>query len=752
MHKEYRSYDILNAIDSNVLEKIQHEPDLGILNIPFDFTTSLDDTELVEFKDIIFYNTNELSPAANHYREFGVYTKLSPLYDKVEYTEFWDEEERRRKEGYDAPCSVVSTNKGYKLQSVHITGEHYGYLNYAPIKRISNEHLAAVGKLLREGIDPKDPQIQAIVDDKITDFPAFTDVDYYYFKSVELARSRGKHLVVAKARRKGYSYKNGWMAADKADLYPNSVTGLGAFHADSLYPGGTMTMCNNYLQHTARTTDWSKRRLIDKQDVIKFGYKRNDSLGIERGFLSSVFAASFAPNNPGALRGKDCKFMIIEESGKNPILDKVLTSTLPTLKAGVFVTGLMIVFGTGGGEDKQWEAFEDLFYYPSTEDFLAFNNIWDDDEIGTECGFFVPSFMGKEGFFDVHGNSDVKGAMKFELSEREKRKKSTKASKLSDYMMEEPFTPKEAFSRSKTNIFPSVEIEAQLRRVLKDPNIKALTRTGILSRNEKGKVVFKDQLFLEGAEKDKYHPPIFNFPIKKEDDPNGCIVIWEPPFRDRATGRVPDFLYRAEHDPFAVSKDNASFTTKDSLGVTYIYKTTNNLTPDMGDTIVASYIGRPPTTKEYNIEMFKLLEYYNAILQFENDRGDVFNHAREMRCLDWLADEPEILWQKDLQGKKTGRKKGISMNTARKEKGVIYLRDWLITPRGTDDFGNIKLNLHYIYDPALLKELLKFHFKGNFDRVSTRIVGMYDKRESVFNEVTKPYVHTGTSVFDREWF
>src|SRR5690606_13521550 len=138
-----------------------------------------------------------------------------------------------------------------------------------------------------------------------------------------------------KARRKGYSYKNGWLAADKADLYRNTVTGLGAFHADSLYPGGTMTMANNYLQHIASKTDWSKRRLIDKQDVIKFGFKRNDGLGIEEGYLSSIFAASFAPNNPGALRGKDCKFMLLEESGKNPILDKVLTSTLPTLRAGV---------------------------------------------------------------------------------------------------------------------------------------------------------------------------------------------------------------------------------------------------------------------------------------------------------------------------------------------------------------------------------------------------------------------------------
>ena len=40
----------------------------------------------------------------------------------------------------------------------------------------------------------------------------------------------------------------------------------------------TMTMADNYLQFLAKNTDWSKRRLIDRDDFIKFGYKYNDSL------------------------------------------------------------------------------------------------------------------------------------------------------------------------------------------------------------------------------------------------------------------------------------------------------------------------------------------------------------------------------------------------------------------------------------------------------------------------------------------
>ena len=135
-------------------------------------------------------------------------------------------------------------------------------------------------------------------------------------------------------------------------------------------------MTNDYLQHINKHTDWFKRRLIDKQDFIKFGYKYNDGSGVEHGYKSVVLAASFAPNNAGALRGKSADFMMIEEAGKNPILKAILASTLPTLKTGTILSGLMIVFGTGGGESKQWEGFENLFYAPSADDFLSFNNVW----------------------------------------------------------------------------------------------------------------------------------------------------------------------------------------------------------------------------------------------------------------------------------------------------------------------------------------------------------------------------------------
>lgn len=748
MHKNYKSYNIVNGLAPELLSSLQKDESFSILDMPYKEVQSNSGDVLYNPIDVAFYNTEEFSKVGKHYLEHGVYTFLHPLYDKKEFDAFWDEEERRRKEGHTLPCSLVLNENGeYVLQDLHITGEHYGYLNYAPIKRVDESKLKELEEYLLAGKDVKELGTES----KITSLPQFFDSDYYYFKAVELSRKVGRHLVVGKARRKGYSYKNGWISANRADLYPNTVTALGAFHSDSLYPQGTMTMTDNYLQHIAKHTDWSKRRLVDKEDFIKYGYKLNDGLGIERGFKSVVLATSFAPNNAGALRGKDADFMMIEEAGKNPILSQILASTLPTLRSGTIVTGLLIVFGTGGGEDKQWEGFEDLFYAPSADDFISFNNIWDEDSEGEECGFFVPSYMGKEGFVDRHGNSNVEGAIQYELTQRDLKKRSKSAKKLTDYIMEEPFNPKEAFSRSGGDFFPKMELEEQLKRVQKNEDIRALHRVGNLVNTSKG-LVFKDKLFMDDAELKHAHNPILNYPLKKDDDAHGSFVMWSPPFR--VNGQIPDNLYRIVHDPFALPKDTKEITSRDSLGAFYVYERTNNITSGLGDRLVAAYVGRPNTTEDYNDIMFKAAEYYKAVIQFENDRGDVYNYARSAKKLAYLADEPDVIWKKALQSKKTGRKKGITINTARKLEGVVYLRDWLIQPRGKDEFGNTLLNLHYIYDEALLKELLRYNLKGNFDRVSSLIVLMYDIREQVFIKINppRPKNEQSTNIFDRELY
>jgi len=90
----------------------------------------------------------------------------------------------------------------------------------------------------------------------------------------------------------------------------------------------------------------------------------------------------------------------------------------------------------------------------------------------------------------------------------------------------------------------------------------------------------------------------------------------------------------------------------------------------------------------------------------------------------------------------------MHMTEQRKRQGELYIRDWLITPRHTDEDGKTTLNLHRIYDTALLQELIKFNHKGNFDRVMALMVGMYHTRE-LYNKEVVEILKDGAA---DEWF
>lgn len=688
----------------------------------------LEDEHIYSTEDIAFVNTSEFSKTGQHFLKHGVYTTAHPVFNRNEYKEFWDIEEHRRKHGLTLPGKLYydEATALWKIQEVHITGQHYGYLNYGEIKR-SKEFDAKKGvimspygeKLSLENVTRGGTKKERLL-------PAFWDGDYYFFKAVELCKLINRHLVVGKARRKGYSYKNGFLVADLADLYPHSTSVTGAYDGASLFEDGTMNKVKGYLDFINKHTDWKKRRLHNRLDHIEIGYRlKNDP--VDRGHLSKIFTAILS-KDPGGLRGKDADLLIVEEAGKMVNLTEVLGPTLKTLEDGIFMTGLMIVFGTGGGDSKYWQAFESLFFETYLQKFISFENTWDDDLKGNPAGFFHGAFMSKPGLIDRHGNSNVIGSIDFEKKER-KRKESNPI-KHNAHIMEEPFKPTEAFSRTSGSMMPTKDLDAQLKRVLYDPDIKELGREGIFV-NEGGNIKFVDRASL-GLMSPDIPPAVNSYPLTEADtDVRGCWTIWEPPYRDPTTGDVPENLYRIWHDPFGIAKDSDEFNMEDSLATTFVYEVANNFTPTRGDRIVAEFTGRRETFKEYDQQMFYGVLYYNGTLQYENDRGEVFTNANDFGVVDRLADEPEFTYQKDLQKGGKGRKKGISIasNPYRKINGATYFRNWLITKRGLRENGTPILNLHYIYSAGLLRETIKFDGKRNADRVSCCIVGQYDIKE-----------------------
>ena len=665
-------------------------------------------------------NTHEFSRAGKHFLEHGFY--CGDPQGSAAYFEYWAEELRR--------CT-----DGYSVGDVSITGHHYFYLNYVQIK------------LTDKG------------NKKILSFPNFWDGDYEYFWLQEIARNGidpvdykrlnlstfvdkahmdgSRHLIVGKARRKGFSYKNAALVTNTFNTERNSYTLLCAFDKKYLYPKGIMAMVTDNMNFLNEHTGWAKRRqVVDKQNHRRASYLEYMSgQQVEKGYKSEVEAITFK-DNPDAARGKDASIVIFEECGAFDNLKASYLATKPTVEDGGITTGQMILFGTGGDMAGGTIDFESMFYNPEAYNLLPITNIWDEGADHTTCGYFFPAFKNKIGHMDVNGNSDIDGARQSEDAKREQIKRDSKdAGVLDKHITEYPFTPKEAFLQHTSNIFPTAALMEWRNELMRSGMFKSLAVPGHLVQG-------KDGIKLKPDDRLR---PVLKFPVQRGDDTTGCVVMYQSPYKEN--GEVPRDLYIIAHDPYA--QDGRG----QSLGAAYVIKRVNALSqPD--DMIVASYIGRPDTQDEYNNTLFLLAKYYNARIGFENDRGEVIPFAKRHKLMQHLLPEVEIFDKTDnVRIRKLGRSYGMSMGSKeRKGQAEIYLRDWLKTPRGRNESGEIRLNLHQIYDIALIDELVKYNRRGNFDRVSALMVGMFHLKDLHTREVQVVEEQSVDTFFDRAFF
>lgn len=655
-----------------------------------------------------FKDTHLLQPAANYFRKHGVYTK--EVVDTKEYYDYWDEQERRCLEGYTSP------------NGIEITGYHYFYLNFFRIQRSIDRTIK--GRKVKR---------------RDEEFPRFYDGDYDYFWVLEICRNGidkkdyerlnlgidihpddlrgGRNLMVLKARRKGFSYKNAGVLACNYYFIPDSNSVAYAYDKKYLQGDGIYQKFIDGVTFVDRNTPFIQPRLVDRpaQMAIKSGYKINiNGTDIDQGKQSLVQGISLK-DNPDGVRGGAKEVALLEELGKFPGVKKAYDILHHTVQEGVESLGLIIGFGTGGTADADFEGAEKLFFEPETNGCIRINNKWDDGADGTWCGYFCPIYQNLPGFMDEDGNSLEEEAIEYENVQRELKKTSKDPDSYSQYVAEMPYKPREATLAVDMNLFPTQDILAHLNNVVVHKRYNFGT-PGILYETEKG-VKFK----IAGDLK-----PVYKFPHSKETDLSGAVVIYESPVKYE--GKVPDGLYLACHDPYA--QDTS--TNSASLGATYIIKRTNEFSQTFNESIVASYVARPGSQDEYNRVMFMLAEYYNAKIGFENDRGDVKGYATRFKKLHMLEEQFSFLDKKELQGH-TKRAYGMNMTRQRKEQGEIYLRDWLLTPVANLENGEKKLILHTILDPALLEEFLRFNKEGNFDRVMALMIGMYHRKE-VYNK------------------
>lgn len=530
----------------------------------------------------------------------------------------------------------------------------------------------------------------------------------------------GYHMIVGKSRRKGYSYKDGAICANVYNTVRRAQVIIGAFEKKFLYPKGTMGMASDYLNFLNEHTGWAKSRdYTDKIDHKKASYIENvNGTKIEKGYQSEIFALSFK-DNPDAARGKDGKLFLLEEAGAFPNLKDSFNAIAPGLTAGAFITGQIIVFGTGGDMESGTVDYADMFYNPIAYRLLPFVNIWDENSENTTCGFFHPVTWNMEGFYDSQGNSDIEGATEFEMNRRREKLEAASSSTIVEkHMQEYPFCPSEAFLTVNTNNFPVVELRNQLNKVIAE-HLQITKGTPVTLSREEGKVKAKPD--LEGKLK-----PIYNYKVKQSDI-TGCPVIYEYPVDNPPRG-----LYKIGYDPYRQDQGT-------SLSAIYVYKSVHSGTYSR-NIIVAEYVGRPPEADDVNRIGSMLADLYNAEIMHENEVTHVKNYFRRVKRLDQLAVQPDAVISKNVKNSTVARVYGMHMNEQLKDAGEKYIKDWLLEVKDHDENGNAILNLETIYSIGLLEELILYNRKGNFDRVMAFMQVMFQCQEE---ELGKDYSTAG---------
>lgn len=623
---------------------------------------------MVDFTKKI-HNSDKFRTPALTFLRTGVYCSYPN--ESTDYYKYWDEQVEYCLEGYTAP------------DGDYITGYHYFYLNFCPIVRIVHR--------LKDG--------KNIMDSDLT-FPDFYDYDYYYHMGVQEAEKTGKHIALIKSRRKGYSYKGGAMACRNYYLIPGAKTYVYASSKQYLTEDGILTKAWEYMDFIDKHTAWGKKRQVSSTSMRRrASYVVTDEFGnkVEEGYKSEIIGVSLK-DNPHALRGKRAKLILFEEGGTFSELGAAWQIARPSVEQDGLTFGLMIVWGTGGDEGSAFETLKDMFYNPSGYNCLGFENIWDESGSDKPCGFFVPQYTnldtrdanGNRLYMDKDGNTITKPSLQFILDERKLVVDSaTSTTAVDRYIAERPVTPQEAMMEFNGNIFPKKDLMHHLARIRTNKKLQNHKQVGDLN-------------WVNGVPTwvPKKNGDITKFPLKKDDDPTGSIVIWEHPVKDAPFG-----LYIAGTDPYDHDKSGTN-----SLGSTFVYKRFQSF-EQYYDLIVAEYTGRPATAEEYYENVRKLLTYYNAKLLYENERKGLFPYFTSKHCDYLLADQPSII--ADIVGNTTvQRRKGIHMVNSIKDWGEGLIKEWLCQ----EDSPGEK-NLTKILSEPLLEELINYNDKGNFDRV-----------------------------------
>lgn len=627
------------------------------------------------------------------FEKHGKYTNIMPSANpRGEYARFWKEELRRWRDGYVRPSD-----------GEWIPGGLYFYWNYYQI-------------WLSEKKDKKSKKRAK----RVKKFPKPWLGDYLFFHYVEQAQDAGMHGKILKCRGVGFSFK--MASLSPRNMYVFTGEGNPNFHlaSDKMFLLGDKGIWGKILSGLdwiAEKTPLPKIRIVDGKRSMETQLGYEDEYGVRKGLLSSVFGISLK-DNPDKARGVRGPLIHYEEDGLFPHLEDAWNINLAATQDGEDAFGFMLAGGTGGVTGASFAGSEKLFYKHGAYNIYGVPNVWDKNINGaTTCAFFWPAYLNRNNCYNEEvGEPDVIKALLQILKERVAIKyASTDPKAVTQKKAEYPITPQEAIMRTTGTLFPVSDLKEHLSAI--EP-----IRDKFCSSHYVGDLVYSEGILDYRPNADIY--PIRSYPPEDSLRTGGAIEIFEMPERD-GSGMAYKNRYIAGIDPY----DDDTSTTG-SLGSIFVFDIVT-------DRIVAEYTGRPTLANEFYENCARLLKFYNAKANYENDKKGLFAYFSHHNITYLLVDTPEILKDMDyVKGNLYGNKaKGTNSGKMINAWGRRLQADWMNSPAyqvisiyeettETEEEREERINavsfsnLHKIRSLGYIKEALEWNIDGNFDRVS----------------------------------
>jgi hypothetical protein len=646
--------------------------------------------------------------AACTFLKNGYYTNA--IKDSIAFKDFWIKQERPR---------MVD---GIEINGFYIPPFFYQYLNYNMIQHKRSK--------------------------KFT-FPDVRDTDYHTYLYFMLCFIKGKHAVICKTRQRGFSLKICAILYWRYMWFDKSINTMGA--SDEKYVKKSWIFLEWFRQHINEHTPFLRgpqqaKKLDWEEFILTKDFKK-------RGKQSILKGVTFKTSPTNDVGGQQDIFFY-EEGGIAPTMIETLGYIRNAIEDGDEVTGFMVVSGSVGQLDH-CKDLEILMKKPESENFLAVENVYDDDKFPKEMGLFIPDEWSLGGFIDEDGNSLVEEAVEY-IKKRDadaKKNKSAEAYRL--YQSQNPSKPSVAFALRKDSRFPTARIERQQDRILAEEK-RQPKKVEIFE--EEGKIKWK----VSNGEEVKY--PVDMTQVNKD----GVVLMWEAP---DTTLVDQNFAYFAGVD--TISSDIT--TTSESLYSIYIFKGGVETTFEEEEVkkvrlesyrMVASWTGRIQSSDGLNKtnKIGELLvRLYKAHTYVERNHPNFIGHMQK-KGWTWpkLLKENDVPLLKEMDLKDTSSQYGVYMdNTGKKMDFIIdnviaYLDDEIdvIFKTGkdgiiTEEVAKTVYGVERINDYWLLEEMKLWYPGRNADRLQAFGLGLcaaksffqnkiYKKKSEVTNKVITP--------------